>query len=192
MSFAVKGERFLEFKREQLIVQIKDFWSEYLLSKNKFIYLYRQALYKLYQTYKEMGKIQLNLISHLSKIQHTPIINVQFKKKIGLIIPEIKFELKRERELPAYSFEDTSQTCDDLIIILRELFEVMLQHVEREDLLLKVALNFKKINRRINGLKNLVIPNLESDIKQIKDILEETERESFVRLKKVKNLIINK
>jgi V/A-type H+-transporting ATPase subunit D len=192
LNFAVKGEHFLEFKREQLIAQIKDFWSEYLQSKNKFIYLYRQALYKLYKSYKEMGKIQLNLISNLSKIQHTPIINVRYKKKIGLIVPEIIYELKRERELPAYSFENTSHYCDELITILRVLFEVMLQHAEREDLLLKVALSFKKINRRINGLKNLVIPNLESDIKQIKDILEETEREGFVRLKKVKNLIINK
>jgi len=56
--------------------------------------------------------------------------------------------------------------------------------------LLKVALSFKKINRRINGLKNVIITRLGSNIKQIKEILEEIERENYVRLKKTKDLII--
>ncbi|MFX0138413.1 MAG: V-type ATP synthase subunit D, partial [Candidatus Hodarchaeota archaeon] len=59
-------------------------------------------------------------------------------------------------------------------------------------LILKVAINFKKINRRINGLKNVIIPNLESTIKQIKEILEEIERENYIRLKKTKDFIIKR
>jgi len=55
---------------------------------------------------------------------------------------------------------------------------------------LKHALNFKKINRRINGLKNVIIPRLKLNVKHIKTILEEVDRESFVRLKKIKDIII--
>ena len=51
-------------------------------------------------------------------------------------------------------------------------------------------MTIKQINRRINGLKNVITPRLESQIKQIKDILEEIERENYVRLKKTKDLII--
>ena len=50
-------------------------------------------------------------------------------------------------------------------------------------------MNFKKINRRLNGLKNIIIPELELNIKGIKGKLEEIERENFVRLKKTKDLI---
>jgi len=192
LIFAIKGENFLEYKREQLVVQIKKFWSDYKLYKNKFIDLYQKTLYKLYQTYKEMGKIQVNLISEISKIQHNPVINIKYKKSYGIIVPEIKYKLIQEGRLPAYSFENTSHNCDDLIIILKELFEIMIHFVEREDLMLKVALNYKKINRRINGLKKKIIPDLQLDIKQIYGILEEIERESFVRLKKTKDLIIQK
>ena len=174
------------------MVQIKNFWLEYKKYKNQFISLYKKALYKQYQTYKEMGKVQLNLISHLSRIQHTPVIDIKLTKNMGLVVPIIQFELKRESILPAYSFDNTSPYCDDLIIILRELFESMMLYAEREDLMLKIAFSYKKINRRINGLKNIIIPNLQLDIKKIKDILEETDRESFVRLKKVKDLIIQK
>jgi len=73
---------------------------------------------------------------------------------------------------------------------LKDFFQNIFRFSEREDLMLKHALNFKKINRRINGLKNVIIPRLRSNIKQIKAILEEVDRESFVRLKKIKDLII--
>ena len=58
--------------------------------------------------------------------------------------------------------------------------------------MLNIALNFKKINRRISGLENIIIPELRLDITTIKKILEESDREGFVRLKKTKNLINKK
>ena len=57
---------------------------------------------------------------------------------------------------------------------------------------LKDYFSFKKVNRRINGLKNMIIPRLTMNIKQIREILEEIERENYVRLKKTKDLIISK
>ncbi len=190
LVFAEKGENFLEFKREQLIFQIKKLYKDYLGYRKEFIAIYSKTLKKLYQTYKEMGKRNLTLISKLSKIQFTPTISIQYVKKIGIVVPEITYELKQEEKLPAYTFENTSHYIDDLNRNLKDFFQNIFRFSEREDLMLKHALNFKKINRRINGLKNVIIPRLRSNIKQIKAILEEVDRESFVRLKKIKDLII--
>jgi vacuolar-type H+-ATPase subunit D/Vma8 len=55
--------------------------------------------------------------------------------------------------------------------------------------MLKLSLSYKKINRRIRGLKNVIIPDLQLEIKKIKGILEENERENYVRLKNTKDLI---
>ncbi len=192
LSFAIKGESFLEFKREQIIFQIKRTWADSMKHRRLFLNLYKEALIKLNKTYKEMGKSRVDLISRLSQIQYKPSINVQYVKKIGMIVPKIKYELVHEEKLPAYTFDDTSHHIDDLIIILKDLFASMLDFSESEDLMLKHSLNFKKINRRINGLKNIIIPKLELNIKQIKDILEELDREGFVRLKKTKDLILKK
>lgn len=147
---------------------------------------------KLNQSYKEMGKQNFNLISKLSKVQYKPEINVKYKKKIGLILPQIDYKLVSEEKLPSYAFQNTSHFLDDLIILLKVFFENLIIMAEKEDMILKFSFNFKKINRRINGLKNLIIPNLISDIKKIKDILEENERENFVRLKKIKDFINRK
>lgn len=190
LSFAVKGENFLEFRREQLIFQINHLWNDYITSRKEFLTVFRKSLRYLNQTYEEMGKNGLNLISKLSRIQYKPRINIQNIKKMGIIVSQVEYEIFEEEKLPAYTFENTSHYIEDLINTLKELLECIRKFSEIEDLILKVSINFKRINRRINGLKNVIIPKLKLDIKQIKEILEEIERENYVRLKKTKDLII--
>lgn len=137
-----------------------------------------------------MGKNNLNLISKLSRIQYKPRINIQNIKKMGIIVSQVEYEIFEEEKLPAYTFDNTSHYIEDLINTLKKLLESISKFSEIEDLILKVSINFKRINRRINGLKNVIIPKLKLDIKQIKEILEESERENYVRLKKTKDLII--
>jgi len=189
LTFAVKGENFLKFKLEQIIFEIKKNWDNYLKQREIFLKLYKDTMIKLNQTYKEMGKREFNLISKLSKIQYNPTIAVNYIKKIGTLVPIIDYELIREELLPAYSFENTSHYLDDLIILLMKFFENLIIVAQSEDLLLKLSLTYKKINRRINSLKNVIIPELQIDIKKIKAVLEEIERENYVRLKNTKNLI---
>ena len=192
LTFAVKGENFLKFKLEQIIFEIKKIWDNYLKQREIFLKFYKDTMIKLNQTYKEMGKREFISISKLSKIQYNPKIAVNYIKKIGTLVPIIEYELTREEKLPAYSFENTSHYLDDLIILLIKFFESLIIVAQSEDILLKLSLNFKKINRRINGLKNVIIPELQIDIKKIKAVLEEIERENYVRLKNTKDLITKK
>ncbi|KKM94517.1 hypothetical protein LCGC14_1197520 [marine sediment metagenome] len=137
-----------------------------------------------------MGKNELNLISKLSRIQYKPRIHIQNVKKMGIIVSQVEYEILEEEKLPAYTFENTSHYIEDLINTLKKLLECISKFSEIEDLILKVSINFKRINRRINGLKNIIIPKLKLNIKQIKEILEELERGQYIRLKCVKNIII--
>ena len=171
------------------MVEIKENWDSYLKSRETFIDLYKDTMIKLNQTYKEMGKREFSLISKLSKLQYKPKIDVKYFKKIGSLIPIIEYELIKEELLPAYSFENSSHYLDDLILILEKFFEHLIVHARLEDIMLKTSLSYKKINRRIRGLKNVVIPELQLEIKKIKEILEENERENYVRLKNTKDLI---
>ena len=137
-----------------------------------------------------MGKNGLNLISKLSRIQYKPRIHIENIKRMGILVSQVDYEIFEEEKLPAYTFDNTSHYIEDLINTLKKLLESISKFSEIEDLILKVSINFKRINRRINGLKNVIIPKLKLDIKQIKEILEESERENYVRLKKTKDLII--
>lgn len=190
LDFAIKGQNFLEIRREQLILQIKKLWMDYNSKRKELLKLFKGSINTLIKTYEEMGKNEVILISKLSRIQYKPRVNIRTVKKMGLVVSQIDYDLFQEEKLPAYTFENTSHYLDDLLIVLKEFFNSIIQFSEIEDLILKVSLSFKKINRRINGLKNVIVPRLESNIKQIKDILEEIERENYVRLKKTKDLII--
>ena len=190
LNFAVKGETFLEFRREQLIFQINELWNNYNTLRKKFLNLFSRSLKYLNQSYEEMGKNEINLISKLSRIQYKPRINITNVKKLSILISQVEYEIFEEEKLPAYTFENTSHYLEDLIISLKEFLECLSKFSEIEDLMLNVSINFKRINRRINGLKNVIIPKLKLDIKKIKEILEEVERENYVRLKKTKDLII--
>ena len=189
LDFVKKGENFLEYKQEQLMEQINHTWTDYKNSQDNFYDLYRKSLLGLNNTYKEMGKRRVKLISKISEIQFKPFISIKYTKDIGILFHYINFELKQEKKLPSYSFDNTSPQLDELILILKEFIDKLILFAEKEDIILKLVFNFKKISRRINGLKNVIKPELESNIKTIKNTLEELERENFVRLKKTKNLV---
>jgi V/A-type H+-transporting ATPase subunit D len=189
LMFAVKGENFLKFKLEQIMLEVKENWKNYIGNREIFVELYKETMIKLNQTYIEMGKRNFRLISNLSKLQYKPKIDIKYVKKIGTLVPIIEYELIRDELLPAYSFENTSIYLDDLIIVLIEFFEKLIVLAKYEDIMLNLAKNYKKINRRILGLKNVIIPELTEDVKKIKGILEENERENYVRLKNTKDLI---
>jgi V/A-type H+-transporting ATPase subunit D len=186
LEFVKKGENFLDYKREQLIQRIRNIWTDYKQQRKKFYNSLKKSVIKLTQVYKDMGKTEFNLISKISEIQFKPEINISFIKKIGIIIPRIDYNLGQEEKLPPYSFEDTSPHLEELVDELKQLFRDIIVLAETEDVILKYATNFRKVNRRINGLKNIVRPNLKETIKNVSNIIEEMQRESFIRLKAVK------
>jgi len=192
LNFAIRGKNFLEFKREMLMYQVKTNYNDYISYRKDFFKLFKNTMIKLNQTYQEMGKNTVNMISKISTIQYKPNISINLIRDMGISISKIKYQLIQEKDLPAYSFENSSQYLDELMNLLKKFFEKLIQLAEKEDSMLTFAYHFKKIDRRINGLENIIIPNLGEDITKIKKILEESERESFVRLKKTKNLIDKK
>jgi V/A-type H+-transporting ATPase subunit D len=192
LALAEKGATFLEFKREQLIAQIKSKNQIYQDKLEQFLETVKKSLIYMNEAYKEMGKRDVVLISNLSKIQYKPTINIKFAKDIGISFQKIDYDLNRIGRLPAYSFENTSRFIDELMPLLEKFFQLMINFAEFEDLFLSLTFNLKKLNRRITGLKNQIIPNLSEDIRKIKGVLEEMDRENFVRLKKTKDLIVRK
>ena len=81
LNFAVKGENFLKFKLEQIMIEVKENWKNYVRNREIFIELYKETMIKLNNTYEEMGKRNFKLISNLSKLQFKPKIDIKYIKK---------------------------------------------------------------------------------------------------------------
>ena len=179
----------MNIKREQLLYYIDHYWNEYIELKKQFYELWINAFRKLNLTYKGMGKRYFKLISTLSRIQYDFRINIRVIKNLGLVTPKLEYIFDEHEKYPSYAFENTTHHLDDLIVILKSVIKNIMRLAEIEDLMIKFGIDLKKLNRRINALESKIIPGIELDIKKIKDVLEENERESFSRLKRIKELI---
>ncbi|MFX1431535.1 MAG: V-type ATP synthase subunit D, partial [Promethearchaeota archaeon] len=56
LDFAIKGQNFLEIRREQLILQIKKLWMDYNSKRKELLKLFKGSINTLTKTYEEMGK----------------------------------------------------------------------------------------------------------------------------------------
>jgi V/A-type H+-transporting ATPase subunit D len=66
---------------------------------------------------------------------------------------------------------------------------VIVRVAELESTLINLVEEVKRTQRRINALEQFLIPRYEETVLLIAGILEERDREEFVRVKKVKSLI---
>lgn len=60
---------------------------------------------------------------------------------------------------------------------------------ELENTLINLVEEVKRTQRRINALEQFLIPRYSATVSMISNILEERDREEFVRVKKVKRIL---
>jgi len=81
---------------------------------------------------------------------------------------------------------------DAEMVYIEKAIETIILIANIENAIFRLAKELEQVQRQINALKNVIIPNLEKNIKTIKSILEERDREEFVRLKYFKEVILGK
>lgn len=190
LKIAERGKFFLEFKCKQYILEIKKLWVEYSIARKNLIKNFKKSILKLNKVYPEIGWMNLNQIIKLKKKINKPEVRITYKKQITNLIPQFNLKESKKQNLPVYSLLDTNEDFDDIINSnLPKFFKSLIRFAEIEESMLKYAENYKIINRRINSLDKILIPKLIGNISKIKGILEELDRENYVRLKKTKDII---
>ena len=108
------------------------------------------------------------------------------RRLLNLIVPRIR--IKVEHEVPGYGFFSAGSALDEALAAMKELVPLLGRLYEIEAQLAAVAGELEKTRRRVNALEHILIPDIESTIKNIIMKLDEIERGGRVRLMKVKEL----
>lgn len=109
---------------------------------------------------------------------------VRLRSVMGVEIPEID-ELSLDVK-PSYSFRGSSSAMDDAYQSFHRVLLLILQLAMVETGVFRLAVQIRKTHRRVNALEKVVIPSGYEDIRFINGVLEEGEREDFVRMKAAK------
>ncbi len=187
-TFSLRGEKLLDLKRVQILKILRDYAKDYFDLRLKMRDHLLEEIILLKKAYETMGIRKINRIANLTKTTLAPEINITYIHEMGIDVPKIELILPK-KQFPNYSYSSTDLTLDILIKRLNEVLKIILKLAESDFLLYHVAEENKKLKRRIDALEEIIIPRLSVGIKTISELLNDEEREEFIRMKNIKNFL---
>jgi len=185
VKLADKGHKLLKEKRDALISEFMVVIKEYREARKKVEENLKIAFYNLLMAHVLLGSRDIEQISAITLRD----IGLDFTTKniMGVSVPVMKIDdpVRRINER-GYGLLSTNAKLDDAAKNFEESLLVIVRLAEVEESVRRIAQEVEKTKRRVNALEYIVIPRLKATIKHIEMRMEEIERESFLRLKKIK------
>jgi len=187
IALSKQGQELLE-KKKYILENEK---QKYILQKKKleetFHEQYEKAFIALQNTNVDMGINKVNTISHTIEIDNQ--LDVKYKTIMGIEIPLISYTNSSNPHL-TFGLLGTTLSIDEAIVEFQNIKKIMIDLARLEITISRLDSAIEKVQKRSNSLKDIIIPNYEKDEKRIQDILEERDREEFVRMKIIKKKTI--
>ncbi len=181
LNLAKKGYSLLKRKLDVLISQLFELMKRF---KEKYAQIdelvsLNRKLSRLVS--EEFTYAELDAIANYNRLEYR--LDIRYRNIMGVKIPKMIYE-KKDKEF-YYPFL-RSISLGELSIKSRRLLDIIIDTAEITAGLKYILKEIKKTKIRVNSLQYVVIPKIERDIEQIRQKLEEMERENFVKLKSVK------
>ena len=179
-SLMENGKDILEQKRNILLKEIISILDDVENLRKQLNESVLKSYNLLIKAFMEVGKDVIEKESELSFFKGN--LEIYEKSFIGIPVPEIKFKLEKI----SFPIDATSESI--FLELARKSFnetlELILKISEIEIKAWKLSEELKKTVIRVNALKNYYIPEYSKAIKDIKNCLEEVEREFLITIKK--------
>ncbi len=105
----------------------------------------------------------------------------------GVRVPELHVQrLLRSIDGRGYTPTSISPATDNAASQFEQLLDEILQSVTIEMRLKRLGAEIKRVSRRVNALQEVLLPSLIRAVHEIRQTLEEREREDLFRLKRLK------
>ncbi|MHA1976147.1 MAG: V-type ATP synthase subunit D [Candidatus Hodarchaeales archaeon] len=188
LELATKGYELLSEKLEALT-------GELLTSVNVYKERREKALEKTELAQDEYRKLELQLgIAEIRGVvtNFKQVYHLESKKRslMGITVPMFNLiDTDEDQKNVSYSLKRTSAKFDENLFLFKESLQAIIQLAEVQSTISRLSKEIIETKRRVNALNYIIIPRIDATVKWIRLTLAERERESFVRLKKVKKKI---
>ncbi|MGQ9759637.1 MAG: V-type ATP synthase subunit D [Candidatus Methanomethylicaceae archaeon] len=188
LAFLRRAHDLLEEKREILLLEINRRIGEATKLRSEVNVMLREA-YRIFDVASVViGTEEMGLISK------TPLMEYKLapsKRKI-MGVSVLSFEVSKVKNPVPYNISKPTILIDQFVERLVEATSLLIRVAELENILIRLVEEVKRTQHRINALEQFLIPRYQSMVSLISSVLEERDREEFVRVKKVKNLLERK
>jgi len=185
VKLADRGHKLLKEKRDALVSEFMIIIRQYREARSFAEESLRTAFHNLLMAEVLLGSRDIEQISGITLRDID--IELSIKNIMGVSIPVLKaYDLVRKVNERGYGFLSTTAKLDDAAKSFEESLLLLVNLAEVEESVRRIAEEIEKTKRRVNALEYIVIPRLKATIKHIEMRMEEIERESFMRLKKIK------
>lgn len=113
---------------------------------------------------------------------------LDFRSIMGVTVPIVEFVGESDVK-PDYGFGNTSAELDQAFKLFYEVLRLVAEVARAEGITFQIARDIRRTQRRVNALNYVLIPLYRGTVKRIELVLEEKEREEFVRTKRIKRLV---
>ncbi|MBO8154259.1 V-type ATP synthase subunit D [Thermovirga sp.] len=183
LRMARKGHGLLEQKRQILMLELSSTIAKARKVQKEVAEVFEDAYSALQRANISLGVETVEEIAH--SIPEEQRFVIRLRSVMGVEIPEV--DPLEPKTTPAYSFLETSSSMDEAYLAFCRVRSMLSQLAEVENAVYRLAVQVRRTNRRVNALEKVVIPATMASIAEISSVLEESEREDFVRMKTAKN-----
>ena len=113
---------------------------------------------------------------------------IDYKSIMGVTVPSVKFQGEPDVK-PDYGFASTSVELDKAFKQFYNVLNLIADLARAEGTTFQIANDVRRTQRRVNALNYVLIPRYRNIAKWIELVLEEKDREEFVRTKIIKRVI---
>ncbi len=183
LKFATLGYELLDQKRQILISELLALVDQAVDYQSRVDSSLEVAWDTLSKAIMEMGRLQVGNLCGSTNIEYS--IEVSQRKVMGVAVPIVETTFKDKG--PHFSQESSNIIAEQGIQHFSESLELMGRLAELKVSIMRLSLEVKKTIRKVNALDKISIPETKETIKYMKGRIEESERESFILLKSIKD-----
>jgi V/A-type H+/Na+-transporting ATPase subunit D len=186
LNLAESGREVLERKRDILLRELRNSIFEAERAREEVL----DALGKAYQNLRaaNMAKGSETVASVALGSNTKTRYLIDYKSIMGVTVPSVEFQDENNVK-PDYGFANTSAELDKSFKQFRRVLNLIADLARAEGTTFQIANDVRRTQRRVNALNYVLIPRYRKTAKWIELVLEEKDREEFVRTKIIKRVI---
>lgn len=185
LSLAKDGRNLLDEKKEVLITNILSVIKEIKKLRSEFDQLTRELYNDFIYIKSILGDEFVQNELRCANIQEIKF-DIIPKNIIGVVVFVVKSINISVNSTINYSTFFSSYRLEAIKSKFEAFLRKMVEVSEKEEILWNLIKDLKKTQRRVNALDNVIIPEIQSDVKFIIDSLEDRDREVLFQLQRMK------